>query len=210
MIRRAFSMGRPVPAFVLVLGLCLLPYAAQAKDILAFLQEKTATMTNVQSGFTQETSIPMFREPLRSQGRFAFVKPDTLLWEYLSPLKEGFVLRGDQGFRWQDARENRTPFTPGSDPVAAIIARQLIAWITFDMHSIAAEYRIEQVPGPDMRLQMTPLRKDIAEIIASITITFTPQGPASRVELKETGGGMTVISFTDTLVNAPLEAGIFK
>jgi outer membrane lipoprotein-sorting protein len=192
-----------------ILGLCLAPLPAQAKDAFAALKERAAAMTSVRSDFTQETSLPMFKEPLHSRGRFVFAKPDTLLWEYLSPIQEGFVLRGNTGFRWQDDKKNRTPFTSGSDPLAAIIARQITAWILFDMRSIEREYRIDQLPGPVMRLKMTPLKKDVGAVIDSITIAFTPQGPASRVEITETKGGRTVISFTNTIVNVPLDNGLF-
>ena len=202
---------RPVfPASICVLVLCLLPWQAQGKDTLALLKEQAAAMTTVNSDFIQETSLPMFKEPLRSRGRFAFAKPDALLWEYLSPVPEGFVLRGSSGFRWQDDKKNRVPFTSGSDPVAAIIARQITAWIIFDMQSITREYRIDQLPEPGMRLQMTPLKKDVAAVINSIIITFTPQGPASTVEITEARGGRTVISFTNTIVNAPLDIGLFE
>jgi outer membrane lipoprotein-sorting protein len=192
-----------------ILGLCLTPLSAQAKDAFAVLKEQAAALTSVRSDFTQETSLPMFKLPLLSQGRFAFAKPDTLLWEYLSPVQEGFVLQGNKGFRWQDDKKNRVPFTSGSDPLAAIIARQITAWILFDMQSIEREYRIDQLPGPVMRLKMTPLKKDVGAVIDSITISFTPQGPASRVEITETKGGKTVISFTNTIVNAPLDTGLF-
>ena len=208
---RYFSAIGPVfPAMLFILGLlCLAPLPTQAKDVFAVLKEQAAAMTSVRSDFTQETSLPMFKDPLHSQGRFAFAKPDALLWEYLSPIQEGFVLRGNKGFRWQDDKKNRVPFTSGSDPLAAIIARQITAWIIFDMQSITREYRIDQLPGPVMRLKMTPLKKGVGAVIDSIIIAFTPQGPASTVEITETKGGRTVISFTNTIVNAPLDSGLF-
>ena len=207
---RYFSaIGPAFPAMLCILGLCLAPLPAQAKDALDVLKEQAAAMTSVHSDFTQETSLPMFKLPLRSQGRFVFAKPDALLWEYLSPVQEGFVLRGNKGFRWQDHKKNRVPFTSDSDPLAAIIARQITAWIIFDMQSIEREYRIDELPGPGMRLKMTPLKKEVGAVIDSITIAFTPQGPASTVEITETRGGRTVISFTNTLINAPLDTGLF-
>ena len=209
-MRRFPAIGLEFLARFFVFGLCLLPCPAQAEDRLAVLKERAAAMTTVYSDFTQETSIPMFKEPLYSQGRFAFAKPGTLLWEYLSPVQEGFVLRGDGGFRWQDDKNSRVPITPGSDPVAAIISRQLIAWLTFDVRSLTREYRIEQLPDPCMRLKMTPLKKDVGAVIESITIAFTCEGPASAAEIIEVNGGSTVISFSNTIVNAPLDIGLFE
>ena len=201
--------GTGVAVFLAVF-LCLSVAAAQEADILSRIRSKAADLTTVRSDFVQETSIPMFAQPLRSKGRFAFRRPDTLLWEYVEPMREGFVLRGDQGFRWDTDRRNRSPFTPGKDPVATIIARQLIAWITFDLPGIEREYAIESLPGPAIRLKMTPLRDDVRGVIESIVITFTEEGPASLVELTERRGGKTTISFSNSVVNAPLDDSIFE
>lgn len=174
------------------------------------LREKAASMVSVTSDFTQETTIPMFAQPMRSHGRFAFKRPRALRWEFTSPMREGFVLNGDNGFRWEGADGARVPFTPGSDPAAAIIARQLMAWITFDMAAIGKEYRIETIGQSPFKLRMTPLREDVRGVIESIAVTFTPQGPASLVELRETQGGGTVITFHNTVVNGPLDKGEFE
>ena len=209
-MRHFSAIGLEFLTLFFVFGLYLLPCPAQAQESLAVLKEQAARMMTVYSDFTQETSIPMFKEPLRSHGRFAFAKPDTLLWECLSPVQEGFVLQGDVGFRWQDDKKSRVSFTPGSDPWATIIARQFIAWITFNVQSITSEYRIDQLPGQSMRLKMTPLKKDVGTVIESITIAFTSEGPASTVEIAEVNGGRTVISFFNTIVNAPLDIGLFE
>lgn len=203
---------RVAVALLLLCAFCVCPPAppARAADALSALREKAAGLESVSSDFTQETDIPMFSQPLISKGRFAFKRPNSLVWEYLSPLEEGFVLRGDTGFRWSDGRKNRTPFSPGSDPLAAIIARQLVAWITFDLREIEREYRIETLPGPKIRLKMTPLREDMRAVIDSIVITFRHDGPASEVLLTERRGGKTTIVFSNTLVNAPLSDRDFE
>lgn len=174
------------------------------------LRRRAATVKSIRSRFVQETRIPMFARPMRSEGRFLFLRPDMLLWEYTAPMEEGFFLRGDNGIRWNDGRASARPFNPASDPVAAIIARQLFAWITVDTEAIAGEYGIEALSREPLALKMTPLRDDVAAVIESITITFTAEGPASLVELRERAGGTTTIGFTESVVNGPMADGDFE
>jgi outer membrane lipoprotein-sorting protein len=186
------------------------PQALYAESFLTDLERKLASVTTVRSDFIQETVIPMFAKPMRTNGRFIFKHPDALLWEYLSPLNEGFSLKGGKGYRWEDGRENKLFFTVQEDPLAAIIARQLVAWIAFDIQSISREYRIERVESETLRLKMTPLREDMRSVIANITISFNQDGTASLVELSEQGGGRTSITFFNTVVNAPVNDKEFE
>lgn len=196
-------------ALVLLAALCAFPARSFAADALAGLKERTASVMTVRSDFVQETAIPMFSQPMRSRGRFLFKRPDCLRWEFTSPMREGFALKGDAGVRWEDGGAERTPFTVKTDPVAGVIARQLMAWITFDLASINREYGIETLGESPLVLRMTPLRDDVRSVIAGITITFSADGPASLVEIQEARGGRTTIAFSGTIVNGPVDDGEF-
>jgi hypothetical protein len=69
---------------------------------------------------------------------------------------------------------------------------------------------MQSLPGPETRLLLTPLRDDVKGVISAIVITFSPQGPASLVEIRETGGGGTSIRFTNAVVNGPLDGREFE
>lgn len=183
---------------------------AQGEDLLESLRRKSETLHSVSADFVQESSIPLFSQPVRSFGRFVFQRPAKLRWEYVRPIREGFVLNGDKGFRWTNDNPARLSFDPARDPLAGLVARQMIAWITHDLESIGREYAIRTLPGPDLRLQMVPLRDDVRSVIAAIVITFTPEGPASLVEIREAGGGGTTIRFSNTVVNGPLDGHAFE
>ena len=200
-------MSRPVDwIFFLLLAFFGLIFEAEAAemDFLAPLKAQVATVQTIRSDFTQETVIPMFAKPMLTQGRFVFKRPDALVWEFISPMQEGFSLQGGKGFRWDDGRGSRVSFAAGDDPVATAIARQLVAWITFDMDSLSTEYTIEKVSDAPLVLKMTPRKDDVQSVIAAIAVTFGPEGPATLVEIFEAQGGKTSIAFTGTLVNPPV------
>ena len=200
-------MSRPVVRIfflILVFFASIFPAKAAEPDFLAPLKAQVATVQTIRSEFTQETVIPMFAKPMLTQGRFVFKRPDALVWEYTSPIREGFSLRAGKGFRWDDGRESRVAFTAGDDPVATVIARQLVAWITFDTDSLSSEYVIEKAGDTPLILKMVPRKDDVRSVIAAIAVTFSPEGPARLVEVFEVRGGKTSIAFTGTIVNAPI------
>jgi outer membrane lipoprotein-sorting protein len=182
--------------------------AQATQTALAELKARTDRLVSLRGEFIQETDIPMFSAPMRSRGRLLFRRPDALRWEYLEPLREGFVLVGATGFRWE--KDVRYAFTPGGDPLAGLIAGQLTAWLTFDRARIERDYRIEALSLEPIRLKMTPLSATAGGVVASITIVFTPEGVASSVRIDESKGGSTTISFIDTLVNQPLDDKEFQ
>ena len=195
---------------VLFVMACLVPGQSKAGDYLAKLKERTASITSVQGTFVQETLIPMFAAPVESKGRFVFRRPDSVRWEYTDPMREGIALQGETGFRWEDDPANRQAFTVRSDPLAGIVARQLVTWITFDAERIGGEYAIEQLDEEPLRLKMTPLRADIRSVIDSITIIFRADGTASLVEIAERQGGKTSIVFAEPVVNGPVDDREFE
>jgi len=189
--------------------LCVAPAGAGADDAIAVLKERTESVKTLRSEFVQETVIPMFSRPMRTEGRFVFKRPDFLRWEFVAPMREGFALKGNSGVRWEDDGARRTAFTVASDPVAGVIARQLMAWITVDLASISKEYAIESLSVAPLKLRMIPLRDDVKGVIAGITISFSAEGPASEVVIEEAAGGTTTIAFTRTIVNGPVTDGEF-
>jgi len=210
MNRKGYQFRYAFWALVLLLFTLVGPQALHAGDFFMDFKQKFAAPTTIRSDFIQETAIPMFTNPMRTSGRFVFKHPGALIWEYISPLNEGFSLKGGKGYRWEDGRENRSFFTVQEDPLAAIIARQLVAWITLDIQSISREYHIERVESEMLRLKMTPLREDVRSVIANIAITFNQDGSASLVELNEQEGGKTSITFFNTVINIPVDDEEFK
>ncbi|GAB1410788.1 hypothetical protein MASR1M90_19420 [Desulfovibrionales bacterium] len=183
--------------------------AAQTPEqTLAELRQQAASINSIQSLFTQTTRIPLFQDPVHSKGRFLFRRPDALLWEITAPITEGFAFMGDRGMRWE-AGKPRTTFAAATDPVATIIARQLLVWLTLDMVTIEKEYTITVTANSPRTLLLEPKKNDIRCVIRSLTLLFSPQGVAKQVTLEEANGGTTLIQFTDTQVNITLPDAAF-
>lgn len=189
--------------FFLTTGIC---GAAdpETEKALAALQSHTASVASLRCAFTQTTSIPLFSDPVVSRGVLLFKKPDSLVWEYTEPVSQGLAFSGAKGFRWEEDRARRTPFTTAKDPVAGLIATQVLAWIRFDREWIEAQYAIQVADSDTASFLLTPKSEGMRDIVTSLRIRFADDGVAREIMLQEATGGQTVITLHDVAVNAPV------
>lgn len=197
---RRYSLFPVVTAALLLLA----AFPAKGADVVALLKEKNAAVTSFVCDFTQETRIPLFDSPVISTGRMAFARPDGLRWEYLSPMKEGFAVSGGKGIRWREGTVTHDTANAANDPLLAIIAKELMTWVTLDTVRIEKEYSVAVTAKEPPTLLLTPRREDVAAILQSLTIVFEPSGLARSVTIAEQQGGVTVFTFSNAAVNTPV------
>lgn len=208
---------RVSPLFYLLLALLLplltvRPAAAdELQGLLAQLQRSAAQTRTLSSSFVQEKHLAIFAETLVSKGRFAFQRPDQLRWELLTPVDSGFILRGDEGERWNRLSDERGRFNVTGDPLMGMIAQQLLAWARVDLDWLQRRYRIELQAQQPLQLRLTPLDPGEAGFIDHLQITFSADRRyVAEVLMVEPEGDSTRLSFQDVRINAELPADSFK
>lgn len=195
--------------------LCLLiPFSALASqtedELLLKLKDEAQKIQSVASNFTQEKHLAMFDEVLISEGRFAFKKPGSLRWEYTAPFRSGFLLQDGKGKEWDDATETTRNFTLDASPAMSMVASQIMAWTTFDIDWLKSRYKIKQLTTSPIALELKPRSEIAKEFLAHLVVSFTPDNSAiNSLELHETDGDFTKISFTAPQLNSDLQQGIF-
>ena len=192
----------------------LIPCTSQASQVedtlLADLQSKARTIRSVASDFTQEKHLAMFDEVLVSKGHFAFEKPGSLRWEYTAPFRAGFLLRDGKGKEWDDATATTREFTLKSSPAMSMVASQIMAWTTFDIEWLKSRYEIRQLSASPVALELKPRSEMAQEFLAHLIVSFTQDNRAiNSLELHETDGDFTKISFTAPALNTVLKQETF-
>jgi outer membrane lipoprotein carrier protein len=168
------------------------------------LRSLTASVNSLRCEFTQTTAIPLFDDPVVSEGKLVFRKPDSLIWEYTAPVAQGLVFSGGRGFRWEEDKSRPIPFSIAEDPVAGLIATQMLAWIRFDQGWIEAHYAVRIEEEEPMTLVLIPKSADALSVLSSISIRFADDGIARTILLAETAGGSTTIQLREVTVNGPV------
>lgn len=199
--------------FVLFLFFASSGYAEveELAPLLAELKLAAAQTETLTSQFVQEKYLEIFSEKLLSEGHFVYSKPDQLRWELLTPVASGFVLRGDQGKRWNSLSQQRENFSVKSDPVMGMIAQQLLAWARVDLDWLQSRYRMELSSSDPVTLFLYPLDQGEAAFIEYLQIQFaTDRRHVAEVLMVEQGGDSTLIRFVDVEINGELSTDAFE
>ena len=204
----------------LLLLLCCAPLAFGATqqseetklpEVFSRLQNAAAETWSLSSDFVQEKHLAIFAETLLSKGHFSYQKPDHLRWELLTPVPSGFVLRGQQGERWNGLSRETSVFRIDRDPIMGIIAEQLLAWAKVDIEWLKSRYQIELLSDQPVRLQLFPLDQGEAGFIEQLQILFAVNNSHVKlVEMHEVGGDKTLLHFENATMNQTLSAETFQ
>lgn len=187
------------------------PDATRLPAVFARLQSAAAETQSLVSTFVQEKQLAIFSQTLLSNGRFYYRQPDQLRWELLTPVASGFVLRGQQGERWNSLSREVSAFRIDRDPLMGIVAQQLLAWARVDIDWLRSRYRIELLAEPPIRLQLFPLDPGEAGFIEQLQILFAADSShVALVEMHEVGGDKTLLRFEQVQINQPLPAEAFQ
>ena len=179
--------------------------------LLVELKLAAAETETLSSHFEQEKYLEIFAEKLLSEGRFVYRKPDQLRWELLTPVASGFVLRGDQGERWNSLSQEQKSFSVKTDPIMGMIARQLLAWARVDLDWLQSRYRMELQSVEPVTLHLYPLDQGETAFIDYLQIRFAAdRSHVAEVLMVEQGGDYTLIRFVDVQINTELSADAFQ
>jgi len=194
----------------LALLILISPPKTFAEDIYTRLQIKAEKIHSIQSRFTQEKHLAMFDEVLISEGNFAFQRPASLRWEYIKPFQAGFILNKDKGIEWDEASGTQQEFTLNSSPIMSMVAKQIIAWTTFDIQWLKGRYDILLIRTSPTTLKLNPKAESAREMLSRIIVQFAPDDTTiDLLELHETDGDFTRIMFTTPSTNTSLPSTTF-
>lgn len=185
--------------------------AAQAispEELAALVRQQDAKVESLSCSFTQTTTAPMFAAPLRSSGRLVFRAPESLRWEYLEPVEQGFILAEGRVIRWESGGA-RVSAPAERDPLGMFLGRQLLAWVKADTEMIGRDYEVTLIARDPLEFSLTPRSAAARDVVRELRLRFTAEGIASSVQLTETGGGVTRLDFFDVRRNEPLSPSAF-
>ncbi|WP_428898335.1 Outer membrane lipoprotein-sorting protein [Parelusimicrobium proximum] len=167
-----------------------------------------AEVNTIESGFTMEKHLSIASKPLISKGKFYFERPGFLRWEYASPFPSGILLSGSKAWSWKGAGDKKDVKDVSSQPFAKIMAQQIYMFVSMDVEAIGAGYRVEESAKG---ITLSPKDNSPKQTIDKIALHFNAaRNAVTKVEMIEKAGDKTVITFTDTKLNAPIPEEVKK
>ena len=172
------------------------------------VEAKAATVKTLTCTLKQERHLAIFARPVIFRGRMALEKPDKLRWEFTSPIASVLIFNGAKGIKCSGNSEPQR-FNLATDPVMQMVSKQIWTWVNGSYATLQEQYHMVLLePGPC--LVLTANDPKIARAISSVKINFNPDSlQPTTVRIQEPGGDHTVISFSDFILNQPLNQSLF-
>ena len=88
--------------FFISLDMSSLYAAEDLESILGTLQEKMSAVKSIQTDFTQEKNLALFKQKLILKGKIFIQKPGKLSWRVFTPLRYSLVINGNNISQWDE------------------------------------------------------------------------------------------------------------
>lgn len=198
---------KPAKLLVMVLLLCTWLCLGWA-DSWDAIRAAAGDITSVQSTFIQKKYLPILRKPLISNGTLSYQSPDSLRWEYISPIHSILLMHKGRVRRFtKDAQGFREESNTAAEAMQ-IVMEQITRWLTG---------RFDEDPMFDASLQpggvivLKPRQESLTAVLERIELYLGQKpGVIQRVLIFEGPDAYTELIFSGTILNQPIDAEVFQ
>jgi outer membrane lipoprotein-sorting protein len=165
------------------------------------------TVRSVQADFQQEKHLKILARPIISRGTFHFQAPQSLRWEYRSPVRSVLLMHGAKVRKFVERDgEFREDRSMGFDSMQVILA-EIANWL--DGRFTDNEMFSVSFPD-DHTLLLTPKEQTLAALISSVKLELADQkGLLDSVTIFEGPDSYTAMTFTNRKLNQEIPAALF-
>ncbi len=191
-----------IAVLCLTCSLCL----GWSGDLKKFGEEANSIQT-LSADFVQEKNLKILVQPLVSKGIFYFKKPDSLRWEYKSPVHSVLLMHNGETRRFLEGRDGvREDRGPGMQGMQVVMG-EISLWLSGHFGD-----------NPDFKatvedngaIVLTPRSKSLSQFISRIEMFPSDRpGVIRSVILYEGEDSYTTIRFENVKVNIDLPESLF-
>ena len=182
-------------------------YAEQGvEDVLSKLEEKMSDIKTLKTGFVQEKKLAIFNKKIILKGKIFLKKPDLFAWHTEEPTRYSMIIRDDIISQWDEDINQVQKVSMKDNPAFQTVVGQMRKWLSGIYMSLLEEYNITVLRQNPVSLKFTPRENTMAyNIISHVRIVFREDERYLReIYIKEKGGDTTLLRFTNTLLNIPI------
>lgn len=180
---------------------------AESEQFKAKVIEKNKFVESIQSDFQQKKHLDFMSKDIETFGKMAFLKPNSLNWQYTNPYKYRIVFQNDK-ISINDAGSVSQIKT--DNKVFKKINHLIISSVTGDMFK-EKDFQITYWKSKEKILvKLIPKDKTLVKYINEIHLYFADNATVERVKLIEPSNDYTEIIFTNTKINATINEATFS
>jgi len=173
------------------------------------LKEASRNIRSVKADFLQKRFLQILTKPLLSEGKLFFNTPDSLRWEYLSPLRTVMLQKGSTIQVYNFSEGKWKPEMTQAVEARRMVPAEISRWFQGRFNETKT-FKHAYSPGPPARVTMVP-GEGINRFIQRIEIVLSARpGVIDRVEIEEPGGSRTSIEFKNVEINSSIPSEVFE
>src|SRR5512136_512251 len=181
---------------------------ASAQDWTS-LKETFRNIRSVKAEFLQKRYLKILTKPLLSEGKLFFSIPESLRWEYLSPLRSVMLQKGSTIQVYNFSEGKWKPEITQAVEARRMVLAEISQWFQGRFDESKA-FKHTYSPGPPARITMVA-GEGINRFIQRIEIVLSVRpGVIDRVEIEEPGGSRTSIEFRNVVINSSTSSEVFE
>jgi outer membrane lipoprotein-sorting protein len=189
-----------------------MPRAADRADDLQSLRQDIQQTSSIQASFTQEKNLDILIKPLISKGLFFYQAPDSLRWEYLTPLKSLSLVHAGQAERYTFSKQAGFVKDASANTQAlGLVMDKLTAWLAGKFTQDTA-FEAKLLTSPQRRVVLTPRQPEMAKLLQKVELVFGKQDAlviVTEVIITENAQASTRIRFENVKLNQALDEKLF-
>ncbi len=175
------------------------------------IRRESAKIKSVSAHFSQEKHMQILTRPLVSKGLFYFQAPDSVRWEYTSPIRSVLLMRKGDIRRYTAGSRGLVEDKGGSLESMQIVLQEISRWST-GQFTANENFSALLKGGKGPKIILTPKEKGLSSMIARIEITLSPDRPGviKSVKIIESEGNYTLFKFADVQINGKISESLFR
>jgi outer membrane lipoprotein-sorting protein len=157
--------------------------------------------------FKMTRTISVLSDQISSSGKLILGGPGLLRWETVSPSRSLLVVNQAKAWIQYPDLDVTRQFDIGNDPVMKVLSEHLFALTKGNFKELDKWYKIEEKSGVT---KLHPKQPELGKVFSEIAVSVGARGVVRRVEMKSTGGDVTVIEFINVRFDPPLSPNTFR
>ena len=204
---KRFLLLLPLLALALLLSAATVQAGEKGPDSEA-QQAPPIQLRSIKADFTQEKNLKILARPLVSTGSFTFQAPQSLRWEYRTPIHSILLMHEGKIKKFVERDGKLTEDqSMGLDSMQVVLS-EIGGWLDGRFTDNA----MFTVSFPDKKtVLLTPKEKGLAALISSIELKLADQaGLLDAVTIFEGPDSSTRLTFSNRALNQEIPASLFS
>lgn len=172
------------------------------------VRSPAAKIASVHGDFTQCRHMKILAKPLVSKGTFYFRTPDSLRWEYASPIRSILLTQNGETKRFVQTNGEWVEDASARLQSMQMVIQEIAKWMKgrFDENP-AFTSTLES----ERKIALTPKEASLAALIQKIEIVLSErEGVIASVTIFEGRDSLTRITFDHVVINQPIDDALFR